>query len=328
VFNEISYHFPKADPNDGDDEADVIYLASDPIWNERYFDISADPKTIEDAHKAYAKKHTISNIRKYVNEDLKVIINKSNQYIKTFLHKTSTRHNFTEYDGILFTHFEKQGTHDDLKENTNIFLFVKKCIKDGYRTMDGAGGEYKDVEDRQARLFLLNLILVDIDTVRNFSYESLFLGDHQRQNRPKLGWSFRLKPKNATETSGGGERNSERDAELAVSTYTTKNQAFYDFRTIKRKLNPVQQGQQGQQGQHAFGDVAAPGGVHIQNINEVHYHVQNDDYEPDLSGLEQARRKGCPHAEACRRGQNQRGAPSLNQNLPPHPWLPSTSPPS
>jgi hypothetical protein len=30
--------------------------------------------------------------------------------------------------------------------------------------------------------------------------------------------------------------------------------------------------------------------VHIQNINEVHYHLQNDDYEPDLSGLEQARR--------------------------------------
>jgi hypothetical protein len=53
---------------------------------------------------------------------------------------------------------------------------------------------------------------------------------------------------------------------------------------VKRKLNP------GQQGQQAFGDVAAPGGVHIQNINEVHYHVQNDDYEPDLLGLEQARR--------------------------------------
>ena len=73
--------------------------------------------------------------------------------------------------------------------------------------MDGAGKKYKDVEDRQARLFLLILILVDIDTVRNFTYESLFLGDHQRQNRPKLGWSFRLKPRKATETSVG-ERNS------------------------------------------------------------------------------------------------------------------------
>jgi hypothetical protein len=273
VFNEISYHFPKADREDG--EADDIYLVADPIWQERYFDISADKKSIEDAHKAYAEKHTISNIREFVSGELKFIINKSNQYIKTFLQKTSTRHNVTDYDPLLFTHFEKDHANGALKENTNIFMFVKRCIQIGLNSMAGAREKFEEfkVEDRQARLFLLNLMLVDFDTLREISYEKLFLGDHQRQNRSKLCWSFRLKPRRTTD---GGALPAETMLTAAVAAPSTiKNQAFHDFRTLKRKLDPPPKN---------------TGGVHIQNINEVHYHLQNDDYTPDLSGLDQARR--------------------------------------
>jgi hypothetical protein len=43
--------------------------------------------------------------------------------------------------------------------------------------------ETDKVADRQARLFLLNLMLVDLPTMRNFTYETLFFGNHERESR-------------------------------------------------------------------------------------------------------------------------------------------------
>jgi hypothetical protein len=61
----IHAHFPK--PSADDLAAGEMYLVSDPVWQEKYFDISTDKLTMRDGHAAYAQKHLLGNMQTYLS---------------------------------------------------------------------------------------------------------------------------------------------------------------------------------------------------------------------------------------------------------------------
>ena len=295
----IHAHFPK--PSAEDLAAGEMYLVSDPVWQEKYFDISSDKLTMRDGHAAYAQKHLLGNMQTYLNEELKAIVNKANQYIKGYV-QNNTATQYVNYDKLFVTFDEP--TEQEEKVDKNMFTFVKKCIQAGNPNYPGCTAhitgdtekerETDKVADRQARLFLLNLMLVDLPTMRNFTYETLLFGNHEREEgiRERLAWSFHLRDckkemeKNESEKQNGSEDDSKSQGSVFTQQVKHKMQAqMLAFSKKKQKLDGGLAG-------HAFSsevsDTNPAPGVHIQNINEVHFHMQNEVANPDLSAFHNA----------------------------------------
>lgn len=291
VFENIRLHVPSWGENG---ESDVFFIASDSRWKKNAFDISVDADTMSAAQSAYAETHARENFKTFLHEDVRSVVNKANQWLKTYFLQNKRA---VAADVLP----ELEETASESKPSKSVYELVKQCILEA----DPNFGKTYPLE-AQIRLFILNLILIEPPSLRgDLSYETLLFGEHGREDteRSTLKWSFRLAHKAKTESTEittltghapyqqtAARRQSQQEEAQPATTEITSltSNAFGDvpknvFREAKKARNDMPQ---------------------IINVNEVHYHIkppQTDlsDYEKMKLSMDELRQKENVIFEAC-----------------------------
>ena len=304
VFENIRLHVPSWSE---DGKGDTFYIVSDSRWKKNAFDISVDADTMSAAQSAYAETHARENLKTFLHEDVRSVVNKANQWLKTYFLQNKRK---VATDVLP----ELEGTFNDAKPSKSVYELVKQCILDGDSNFAS-----KYPLEAQIRLFILNLILIEPPSLRGeLCYETLLFGEHSREEteRSTLKWSFRLESNDPPEKSG--------QAEPANTEITDQTNVTFNEQLKKKTL-----------GLEAFGDIpnvfrdakkARNDVPQIINVNEVHYHLkppQTDlsEYEKVQLSLDELRQKEKVIFEACLRIEevlrdlkNRAGEMSLNEN--------------
>ena len=95
-------------------------LASDSRWKKNAFDISVDADTMSAAQSAYAETHARENFKTFLHEDVRSVVNKANQWLKTY---------FLQNKRAVATDVlpELEETASESKPSKSVYELVKQC---------------------------------------------------------------------------------------------------------------------------------------------------------------------------------------------------------